>query len=163
MYYCFLYLRSTVVANIRSSISYDTQTPPSQSLKQVSHAFFFPTQFSVSEKQCFLLVFSDSLTRFSVLLLANVNHFDLLFLRLIPSHLRSDSLTFGIMGMWIGLTKKKLNKANLITLQPTNNYLTGTQFRVFRDCKKNRLLILPHEKFLQFDWLRAVVFQLNLK
>ena len=21
----------------------------------------------------------------------------------------------------------------------------------------------PHEKFLQFDWLRAVVFQLNLK
>ena len=23
--------------------------------------------------------------------------------------------------------------------------------------------ILPHEKFLQFDWLRAVVFQLNLK
>ena len=25
------------------------------------------------------------------------------------------------------------------------------------------LLILLHEKFLQFDWLRAVVFQLNLK
>ena len=25
------------------------------------------------------------------------------------------------------------------------------------------LLILQHEKFLQFDWLRAVVFQLNLK
>ena len=24
-------------------------------------------------------------------------------------------------------------------------------------------LILLHEKFLQFDWLRAVVFQLNLK
>ena len=24
-------------------------------------------------------------------------------------------------------------------------------------------LILIHEKFLQFDWLRAVVFQLNLK
>ena len=23
--------------------------------------------------------------------------------------------------------------------------------------------ILVHEKFLQFDWLRAVVFQLNLK
>jgi len=23
--------------------------------------------------------------------------------------------------------------------------------------------ILLHEKFLQFDWLRAVVFQLNLK
>ena len=26
-----------------------------------------------------------------------------------------------------------------------------------------RLLILLHEKFLQFDWLRAVVFQPNLK
>ena len=25
------------------------------------------------------------------------------------------------------------------------------------------LLILLHEKFVQFDWLRAVVFQLNLK
>ena len=25
------------------------------------------------------------------------------------------------------------------------------------------LVILLHEKFLQFDWLRAVVFQLNLK
>ena len=24
-------------------------------------------------------------------------------------------------------------------------------------------IILLHEKFLQFDWLRAVVFQLNLK
>ena len=35
--------------------------------------------------------------------------------------------------------------------------------------KMNRLfprafaVILLHEKFLQFDWLRAVVFQLNLK
>ena len=25
------------------------------------------------------------------------------------------------------------------------------------------VFILLHEKFLQFDWLRAVVFQLNLK
>ena len=25
------------------------------------------------------------------------------------------------------------------------------------------IIILLHEKFLQFDWLRAVVFQLNLK
>ena len=100
-------MRSTVVSNIRLSISYDTQTPRRQSLKRVGHVlFFFSTQLSVSEKQCFLLVFSDSLTRFSVLLLANVNHFDLLFLRLIPSHLRGDSFTFGIMGMWIGLTKQ---------------------------------------------------------
>ena len=27
----------------------------------------------------------------------------------------------------------------------------------------NKVFILLHEKFLQFDWLRAVVFQLNLK
>ena len=26
-----------------------------------------------------------------------------------------------------------------------------------------KLVILLHEKFLQFDWLRVVVFQLNLK
>ena len=25
------------------------------------------------------------------------------------------------------------------------------------------IIILLHEKFLQFDWLRAVIFQLNLK
>ena len=33
-------------------------------------------------------------------------------------------------------------------------------------CKKRRVIsvfILLYEKFLQFDWLRAVVFQLNLK
>ena len=33
-------------------------------------------------------------------------------------------------------------------------------------CKKAQSVyrfILLHEKFLQFDWLRAVVFQLNLK
>ena len=39
---------------------------------------------------------------------------------------------------------------------------------VFEDKKKQknvliRFFILLHEKFLQFDWLRAVVFQLNLK
>ena len=28
---------------------------------------------------------------------------------------------------------------------------------------ENTNIILLHEKFLQFDWLRAVVFQLNLK
>ena len=29
--------------------------------------------------------------------------------------------------------------------------------------KEIAIIILLHEKFLQFDWLRAVVFQLNLK
>ena len=33
----------------------------------------------------------------------------------------------------------------------------------FREPIKIYFLILLHEKFLQFDWLRAVVFQLNLK
>ena len=32
-----------------------------------------------------------------------------------------------------------------------------------RNNKIFMFLILLHEKFLQFDWLRAVVFQLNLK
>ena len=30
-------------------------------------------------------------------------------------------------------------------------------------CDRLISFILLHEKFLQFDWLRAVVFQLNLK
>ena len=30
-------------------------------------------------------------------------------------------------------------------------------------CSFIYIFILLHEKFLQFDWLRAVVFQLNLK
>ena len=39
--------------------------------------------------------------------------------------------------------------------RPTSNvYLNATNIV---------LLILLHEKFLQFDWLTAVVFQLNLK
>ena len=29
--------------------------------------------------------------------------------------------------------------------------------------KEIAIIILLHEKFLQFDWLRAVLFQLNLK
>ena len=34
---------------------------------------------------------------------------------------------------------------------------------VFMASKCVGYIILPHKKFLQFDWLRAVVFQLNLK
>ena len=35
---------------------------------------------------------------------------------------------------------------------------------VYMDCiTKNDRLYTVHEKFLQFDWLRAVIFQLNLK
>ena len=39
-------------------------------------------------------------------------------------------------------------------------------YKPFRFSRANRgilMLILLHGKFLQFDWLRAVVFQLNLK
>ena len=36
-----------------------------------------------------------------------------------------------------------------------------------QDCREMSviiwIIILLHEKFLQFDWLRAVVFQVNLK
>ena len=57
-------------------------------------------------------------------------------------------------------------------------YLTGVSAQNLRDtyspfwtmyydgvCNARRLLIiiLLHEKFLQFDWLREVVFQYNLK
>ena len=36
--------------------------------------------------------------------------------------------------------------------------------KICRDsCKRGPNFILLHEKFLLFDWLRAVVFQLNLK
>ena len=36
--------------------------------------------------------------------------------------------------------------------------------RVARESGSKFISIIPlHEKFLQFDWLRAVVFQLNLK
>ena len=38
----------------------------------------------------------------------------------------------------------------------TGHYLSPGERRILG-------FILLHEKFLQFDWLRAVVFQLNLK
>ena len=51
------------------------------------------------------------------------------------------------------LSMGSLSKA--VFERPTSNvYLNATNIV---------LLILQHEKFLQFDWLRAVVFQLNLK
>ena len=44
------------------------------------------------------------------------------------------------------------------------NYLGESRSSVFQ-FPHNRIwaFILLHEKFLQFDWLRAVVFQLNFK
>ena len=42
------------------------------------------------------------------------------------------------------------------------NYLDATKF-VFLSVFTITEIILLHEKFLQSDWLRAVVFQLNLK
>ena len=41
----------------------------------------------------------------------------------------------------------------------SNNYLQ----HIFIFLTQVNVVILLHEKFLQFDWLRAVVFQLNLK
>ena len=33
----------------------------------------------------------------------------------------------------------------------------------YKNVQTIMIIMLLHEKFLQFDWLRAVVFQLNLK
>ena len=44
--------------------------------------------------------------------------------------------------------------------------LDKTQVKLFPNSSSipfNYLSILLHEKFFQFDWVRAVVFQLNLK
>ena len=46
-----------------------------------------------------------------------------------------------------------------MTLCNYSNSSSGSSIRNF----SIRLVILLHEKLLQFDWLRAVVFQLNLK
>ena len=48
---------------------------------------------------------------------------------------------------------------NFLPLKRLKAYLRGGLNRGFTV----KTIILLHEKFLQFDWLRAVVFQLNLK
>ena len=52
------------------------------------------------------------------------------------------------------VTSAKLNTKTAAILVYQNNSAIVERFSHF---------ILLHEKFLQFDWLRAVVFQLNLK
>ena len=47
--------------------------------------------------------------------------------------------------------------------QTEGSVITAVMKREFQTQKIITLFILLHEKFLQFDWLRAVVFQLNLK
>ena len=37
------------------------------------------------------------------------------------------------------------------------------KLQALSEVKEYQYFILLHEKFLQFDWLRAMVFQLNLK
>ena len=68
--------------------------------------------------------------------------------------LRSESWVCG--SVW----QNKLNNANLITLQPTNNYLTGTQFRVFRDCKKIASLYYHMRNFYNLIGLELWYFSL---
>ena len=48
---------------------------------------------------------------------------------------------------------------NFLPLKRLKAYLRGGLNRGFTV----KAIILLYEKFLQFDWLRAVVFQLNLK
>ena len=38
-----------------------------------------------------------------------------------------------------------------------------TEMKMLVTERKIKMLILLHEKFLQFDWLKAVLLQLNLK
>ena len=45
----------------------------------------------------------------------------------------------------------------------TKKKFTGSYTEVNPGNRQIRRLTLLHEKLLQFDWLRAVVFQLNLK
>ena len=51
--------------------------------------------------------------------------------------------------------------------QYSNDGVLLTNFEIYGRMKSGGLIplfvILLHEKFLQFDWLRAVVLQLNLK
>ena len=54
-----------------------------------------------------------------------------------------------------------------MTLKTVHAILTSNsdygEFVFIKDTPKGHSFILLHEKFLQFDWLRAVAFQLNLK
>ena len=58
----------------------------------------------------------------------------------------------------------KLTLHEIKVLEINANFVKH-DFRIKEINAKERVtfIILPHEKFLQFDWLRAVVLQLNLK
>ena len=51
----------------------------------------------------------------------------------------------------------------LLLILDKNNFRPFPKQIVQEIRKLINVFILLHEKFLQFDWLRAVVFQLNLK
>ena len=53
------------------------------------------------------------------------------------------------------LKKKKKTSCESLLLEPRKSFKKSEILFIY--------LIVLHEKFLQFDWLRAVVFQLNLK
>ena len=50
-----------------------------------------------------------------------------------------------------------------VELTPREGRLNCLNCRGHQFINNNNNIILLHEKFLQFDWLQAVVFQLNLK
>ena len=51
-------------------------------------------------------------------------------------------------------------KTTVLQIEATGNF---KNFKRMQKISAVNTIILLHEKFLQFDWLRAVVFQLNLK
>ena len=63
-----------------------------------------------------------------------------------------------------GLNELKLNKLSQVAHASVSTLCVAPEFETFFQVNlKFSFLTLLHEKFLQFVWLRAVVFQLNLK
>ena len=56
---------------------------------------------------------------------------------------------------------KDLGKLTAINIRHDNSWFGSAWY--LEKVRRLSFIILLHEKFLQFDWLRVLVFQLNLK
>ena len=66
--------------------------------------------------------------------------------------------------MWFVQRLAILGKeAGILSISPSSEQIKERRIKEKRRTSNINRLILLHQKFLQFDWLRAVVFQLNLK
>ena len=59
--------------------------------------------------------------------------------------------------------RKTVGKQNFLKRGRRGNHVISLETCQRRGERRVSLIILLHEKFLQFDWLRVVVFLLNLK